>query len=352
MSKEVEVTGIKMTASVPENIQVSLGAGTNGTAGLTGASFVEANDGSTRTLTVTTPSVADGTTDWTNTVAISDYYTFGRLTPATSKDGNDIFFTSDATRAGRALLQDTYDANQKALTGKSYAAFVQADTAATSKYQAWTEPNDVTGASMTTTTKGATTNVTIADIDKTGGGYYVDIPVWFRTSITGAENENVQLAVIATITPKKTGATADAVTTPDLYLAARCALIPSGGSAVGAIMDSTTKYYHTEEGAVDSVNGYAPASAYTVNAATDNSTAPTWVQVDPVTQATTAAINDGIAGDGEAVVLVPKSTSTSGEYGSAAAYTLRVWLEGEDVNCWDETAAQDFQIDLRFIRKS
>ncbi|MEE5994151.1 MAG: hypothetical protein V3G42_13100 [Oscillospiraceae bacterium] len=336
MSKEVELTGIQMTASVPENLQISLGKGTNGTK--LDATFT-ATSGS-RSLVVTTPDVSSTTTDWVNSVVLSDYYTFGRLTPATSIDGNAIYFTKDATAAGRRLLQDTYDANTKALTGNSYAAFTKADTGAVasgSQYLGTIGVNDAKG-----TSKGSGTT----DADKTGGGYYIDVPVWFRTSIVGTGN--VELAVKATITAKKNGSgtAGDSV----LYNAARCALLKDGTTSVGAIMNSGTYYYHTGSGTVATGSGAAPSAASTINDVNTNSAVPTWASVDPVAQVTT--ITDGIAdGSAEKVVEVPKA-STEGDFGSAQKYILRVWLEGEDVNCWDETAAQDFQIDLQFVRKS
>ena len=123
-------------------------------------------------------------------------------------------------------------------------------------------------------------------------------------------------------------------------------MIPSSGDSVGAIMDSTTKYYHKikdTDGAELVAAGVEPASAVTVKGA-NTSAAATWEAVDPVVQAT---VTDGYAAAGDKVVRVPVAT-TEGSYGAATPYTLRVWLEG--VNCWDETAAQDFQIDLKFTR--
>lgn len=339
MSKEVDVTGIQMTASVPENIQISLGAGTG--VALSSASFAEVS-GTSRTLTVSDPVGTAGSTDWTNTVDISGHYTFGHLTPATSKNGAHIYFTQDAEAAGVKLPEDM-TAAEKAASGKSVATFAQADTAATSVLQGWAEPNDTFGVSM---------GDTYTAKDKNGGGYYIDIPVWFRTSIYGASG-NVNMAVIATFYPgTENDGTATPVanaSVPDLYKAARVALIDSTGASVGAIMDSSTKYYHNST-KTQSTAGYSAADAYTIDAATAaNATANTWAAVDAVTQATAVDASTGLATGGEAVVAIPKST-TDGAYSSGVKYTLRVWLDGEDINCWDQTAGQDFRIDLRFIR--
>lgn len=346
MSKEVEVTGIKMTASVPENIQVSLGAGTNSSSGLTGATFAEVA-GTSRTLTVSNPSGEANSTDWSNTVDVAAHYTFGRLTPATSINGAHIYFTPDAQAMGVKLPEDL-SASEKVASGKYAATFTQAD-ASNSVNQAWAEPNDELNTSMgdTFTTK-----------DKTGGGYYIDIPVWFRTSIKEdnsglTTDKKINLAVKATITPGRNATTGEALetTTPDIYKAARCAFIDSTGGTVGAIMDMTTKYYHNSTQA-QSTAGYAPAEAYTINGTGTTgegiATKNTWAAVDPVTQATGTDAS-GLATGGEYIIQIPINETTN-NYSAGEKYTLRIWLEGEDINCWDETAAQDFQIDLRLIR--
>jgi hypothetical protein len=38
----------------------------------------------------------------------------------------------------------------------------------------------------------------------------------------------------------------------------------------------------------------------------------------------------------------------SGEYGTPTQLYIRVWLEGEDEDCWNETAGQDWSINLKF----
>jgi hypothetical protein len=318
MSKEVELTGIQMTASVPADLQISLGAGTNSGSGLTSASWTQ----STRTLSVTAPSEAQNTVDWTNSIAVNEHYVFGRLSPATSVDGSTIYYTTDATGVGKTIKDDSNSPS-------SGVATFAAATAGTNRGVA--DPSR-TAAS--------------AEVDKTGGAYYIDIPVWFRTSVHADSASNVNLGVIASFSDP-----GDANGTPSIVKAARVALLDSTGASAGAIMDSTTKYYHNKAHTASSDTGYAAATtdgdnaAYTINAATSAS-ANSWGKVDPVVQATVA---DGLATAGDAVVVVPKATGDA-NYGDAVQYTLRVWLDGEDINCWNESAGQDWQIDLRFIR--
>ena len=89
MSREVSVTGIKMTASVPEGIEVSLGYGmiqngalTVDTTNATNATRIKAPTNNSADLTIDK--------DWTNSVAVSDFYQFGYLVPASSINGTQM----------------------------------------------------------------------------------------------------------------------------------------------------------------------------------------------------------------------------------------------------------------------
>jgi hypothetical protein len=179
MSREVSVTGIQMTASVPEDLQISAGLNMH-TGTLTTAN----------TNTNATKVSAPGDDDWSNTVRISDYYKFGYILPASSDTGNDIFFTPNANMAGKSVTVD--------------ATFTQADT--------------TVGANMTSFGVGSTYASYTAEAGTKG--YYIDIPVWFRTSSKTAQN----LKVIATIGD---GPTAGG----DLYKAARVAILGTDSAA-------------------------------------------------------------------------------------------------------------------------
>ncbi|MEE3450412.1 MAG: hypothetical protein VZR27_06900 [Acutalibacteraceae bacterium] len=91
MSREVEVQNIKLTATTPEDIQISLGKiGSNATTASTSESYTLA--GSTGVLVNTSyvvdapreESTANDELDWSNTADISKYYQFGKLIPASS----------------------------------------------------------------------------------------------------------------------------------------------------------------------------------------------------------------------------------------------------------------------------
>ena len=93
MSKEVEITGIQMIATVPETVELSLGYGQNGgvLTGITGTDGIEL---------VKAPANSSTSLDWSNSVAFYDFYTAPKLEPASSINGTSIFTTDDANGVG------------------------------------------------------------------------------------------------------------------------------------------------------------------------------------------------------------------------------------------------------------
>lgn len=328
MSREVEVTGIKMTATAPTNIELSFGSGTNNpTSGLAGT-----------VGEITAPSVDRDTTDWANTLDFSQYYKAGKITPASSTDGVYIFQTPDATIQGKTVSDE--------------ASFTQAT---------------FNTANLVKLVNGSAYNST----EPTDTGYFIEFPIWFRTNTydgTSGSPENVNLALRATITQR----TADENDTTDkLYHAVRVAVIQAsantagsniGTTSPGVLMDTTADYYDryyktTSTGhsvlsdLSDEIDDQAvyKAGKLGMNYTADKTTYVnnTYGKVDRFVQNTTLD-SDGYATNGEVVVTIPKGTGT--EYGTAVKYYVRVWIEGEDKSCWNATANQDFNVDLRFIR--
>ena len=108
MSREVYVENIQMTATVPEDLQISLGnlakndhsaiaVESDGIslANSTGVLLGDADDG------LATAPV--NSWDWSNSADISAYYEFGKLMPASSRDGAVVYYTADATGTGRTV---------------------------------------------------------------------------------------------------------------------------------------------------------------------------------------------------------------------------------------------------------
>lgn len=314
MSKEVEITGIQMTATVPETIELSLGLGQNsGTL----------TSGSAAGGIVSAPLNSDTSTDWTNSVAFYNYYAVPKMTPASSINGATILTTNDANGVGK-----TVDATGSAIAGtKGTITLVNAKT---------TAPNS-----------------------ETGRADYIDFPVWIRTTQTS----NVSLSVRAKVTD---GENTSAVATPNsgdmLYKAARVSILKSAdGTATPATSDgviipfaddtaqTSAKYY---------VSGKALGTAGTLGT---QGSGTAYGDVDAVTQNTTSGM---ATPDGDAIITVPGkgqtvatnytggSTNSSSNYGESVCVIVRVWLEGEDKDCWNATAGQDFQIALEFAKKT
>ncbi|MGN0677205.1 MAG: hypothetical protein ACI4K5_05615, partial [Ruminococcus sp.] len=112
MSREVEVNNIRMTATTPEDIQISLGTiGTNNSTAETdekGKSLANSSGVLVKDTDKTNADNGDVKAptnfwDWSNSADISAYYDFGRLMPASSCDGKEIFFTPDASGVGKTV---------------------------------------------------------------------------------------------------------------------------------------------------------------------------------------------------------------------------------------------------------
>ena len=428
MSREVEVKGIKMTATVPEDLQISLG--TIGTAADTpetsesGKSLVNSNgvlvektsgSGASNGL-VMEPT---HTWDWSNSADISSYYAFGRLIPASSTTGEKIFYTPDANGVGQTVaLNGSYYLANNALftraTADTSSAAVTADATGTNvaraTLHAFTAEND--GAADTWTDAAATGDYTQAANWTTTNddGYYVDIPIWIRTS----SNANVNLSVDGYVLPGTNWTGNKTETELELYRAVRVALIDGTADTIdnteaGAPAVDTTNIIPLKD-AWKKKDGHTASTTY---APTDiSAVADPWLKtltsiVDSVNiskrsalpSELTGAVADYAAGatgqkfggvsaaanspsdpdaDGNATTyagtygnftcLTPTSdaastptvvpstvatiagSGTSANYGTAKKLIIRVWLDGEDGECWNDNAGQDWAISLKFSK--
>ena len=294
MSREVEVTGIKLTATTPQTIEISLGQAPEGT--VTIADKTEAK----------APTNKDEDTSlWSNKAATSSVYaTFGKLIPASSTDGTSLYYTTKAKENGKSVD----------ISGEN--AFTKANE---TNNAGWTFQN---GGASSETEKTLT-----ADTD--GEGYYLDIPVWFRTTNV----EAVELGVDVTV---KDPNEEDNNTKGDLYKATRVAILDenktaaNGGVFLGAETDVDTGYYKKK--AVKAATGSSEGEYYgTVTTATEVIESNGKVTNKATDVATVTGVGTGKTG-----------------YGTPTKYYIRVWLEGEDVNCWNANAGQSFTVDLKF----
>lgn len=368
MSREVEVQNIKMTATVPEDIQLSLGVlGSNySTAATDGSVSLAANSGYLVNLTQNATNANDGTVTaptgdnnnsyyWSNTADISHYYTFGKLIPASSATGQDVYFTPDANGVGKTV-KDSANFYQAAAGTTKYKADVTSSTYSTSATgdQAMATAHAVTGSTDKWGDKDTASNGYNAAsewLETNDDGYYVDIPIWFRTSsMSGAE-----LKVSAYVIPQgATTATAAGENDRDLYKAVRVAILNADGTARSNI--------------IPVANGLG--NDYKVAASPYSGTSIVDVYGDKLNMGNGSAVTNGVAnatGDlsstniysaytaytaNASVATLAAPTVSNGvkteEYGAATQVWVRVWLEGEDVDCWNDNAGQDWSINLKF----
>lgn len=279
MSREVEVTGIKLTATTPQTIEISLGQATT-----------------SNTLTHGVEATAPNSDDmWTHTAATgSVYQDFGKLIPVSSVDGFNMFYTEKATENGKKVSDVPNP-------------FTKAETAV--------------GWEFKEGGKSAETGAVVNAAENDGSGYYLDIPVWFRTTSTDAVTLGLEVEIKNSI---------DDDTKSVLYKAARVAILPETKSAQKVFSETGAKYY--KDGKAVATAGATLAASY-----------------GDVSAATEATVTGGKVTNPDAATQVATVTASTGTgYGGAVKYYIRVWLEGEDEACWNANAGQDFVINLKF----
>jgi hypothetical protein len=338
MSREVEVQNIQLVATTPEDIQISLGA-------IGSSSDANSLAKSTGYLTVSEGAVAKPATnyDWSNVADISHYYSFGKLIPASSDTGASIFFTPDANGVGKTLKTGARFFTAVAGTTKTAESAVGGTGANTLNATSHVNVASDTWAAGTTAgtdyTKALGWNITKDD------GYYVDIPVWFRTSST----QGAQLSVVAAVYDNTTTpayGTDDAATadSKELYKAVRVVVLNADGSVA-----TTNNTIPVKDGGAGATSG-----TYTGNSILDwyNRTSQTGAISAVASQGATSATYSAVTAmtDGTPVIDLTASAQkgTGTEYGTEKQYIIRVWLEGEDPDCYNETAGQDWSISLKF----
>lgn len=264
MSREVEVTGIKLTATTPQTIEISLGQATT-----------------SNTLTHGVEATAPNSDDmWTHTAATgSVYQDFGKLIPVSSVDGFNMFYTEKATENGKKVSDVPNP-------------FTKAETAV--------------GWEFKEGGKSAETGAVVNAAENDGSGYYLDIPVWFRTTSTDAVTLGLEVEIKNS---------SDDDTKSVLYKAARVAILPETKSAQKVFSETGAKYY--KDGKAVATAGATLAASY-----------------GDVSAATEATVTGGKVTNPDAATQVATVTASTGTgYGGAVKYYIRVWLEGEDEAC-------------------
>ncbi len=373
-----------MTATVPEDIQISLGtiyksadtASDNESFALnksTGWLLADSNGVATAPRGVTVGAdnaitvAANDELDWSNTADISAYYSFGKLIPASSTSGQNVYYTPDADGVGKTVKTGAAF-YQAAAGGTAYKAGTNAatnitdDTSAKATSHIFSTTEKTAAATHTwaarsdSNTKGYKTATDYANTND--DGYYIDIPVWLRTSSTEAQN------IFVTGYVKKGSGTTDSDTDDVLYQSVRVAILDGGTYGAGS---------GSGESAVAGVNGCvllkdgATSATYPTNklTATGATGATSILDSDNYNTRQTTPLTSGVyalnatTGDNMWAAITQNdgddsvctlAAGTGQEYGVSSKLIIRVWLEGEDGDCWNENAGQDWDISLKFMK--
>lgn len=371
MSREVEVKNISMTATTPEDVQISLGHLTDPTGGYVDNTGLLKNSAGTAGAdngTAVEPlagNTDEAMLDWSNSIEITEYYRLGKIIPASSTTGANIWFTPNATGVGKTV--DGSATYYQATNGKTGIAESTVRTGSTD--------------ALASTLHAITTETAASDVWNTGAdgdsyvvstgwnhtnndGYYVDIPVWLRTSSTAG----VTLSLDAYVIPKTIDFdtnSEDAVNNyNDLYKAARVAIIPDVADTatdanvetqVNKLVDLKNGFNESTHanldngftGTADIVNFYGRDIATGLELASQQGTYDAAAGAALANyDAASKANNTGVM-----VNLTASANKGTGQgYGAAKKYYIRVWLEGEDPECWNANAGQDFTISLKFSK--
>lgn len=309
MNKDAQVTGLEMTATAGGSIEISLGQ-------LDSTGLPTVAEGS---RTVSAPKMDNNS--WRSVIAVSDYYSkINKIKPASSIDASDLYYVDDQSvyAGGRAVDDKT--------------AIAKADA-----------NNEVPF-----TVRKTGDDEGIATVDDTNNGYYLDVPVWIRTSKSSIQT--VTCDVIITDN-------GESIKGSDLTKAVRVAIVPLSASKDGAVKATGDSPAITEAASYtadkDNITVYAlDQKNYTTNSAigetkTANSgkystaikeiTYDNQTAMDSVPDPTTAKTK----------VVFDLAGAKEDTY-SVQGFVVRVWLEGESQYCNDATAAQDWNIQLDF----
>lgn len=213
MNKEVEMTGLSMSATVGSGMEISLAC-------------VDAS-GNVEAPTGAHPEDTEDEKGWKSSVVVGQYYgDIGKLRPASSVDGKKFYDATDASNGGK--------------TASTYKE-IDLNDSANNYNMAKIELRSTLDSNATPT---ITSNGTV--------GYYVDIPVYLRTNKAGTDENPIYCKM--KIQNKDSG---------ELYKAVRVAFIPTSGNA-SQIFGVDDTYYNG--GAADSESTRA---AVTVEKSTD-----------------------------------------------------------------------------------
>ena len=326
---KVSGTNMSVTVRLPDSVKISLGQ-KNGDY-LVGYDIAPVSE-----------------SDWVEQIDVGSLYSFGRLIPASSKDGKYILFTPDSNGNGRGLEAGYkfYVATGKADNGnktdgdlKLYHVYHNNSEAfATGEPQGDLDKLMATPHVLTSESDAwGAYRQSSAWYDTNDDGYYVDIPIWLKTNLT-SEDDVLPLKVEGFVEKGKTG---DA-----LYKSVRVAIIKSDkepavsnqliplkadSSSGNSILDSYNYTVYRDQN--DTITDANLVGRSVTTEPWDGSVEPT------SSYQTYEAYNNTTA-------LIELPVADGSEWGTTVKYYIRIWIDGEDEQCYDPTAGQDWIIHL------
>lgn len=217
MNKEVQMTGLNMTATVGEGMEISLAC-------------VNAKDKITAP-TAEHPGDTEDEKGWKSAVVVDEYYSsIGKFKPASSTTGVKLFDALNSSDAGRKA----------------------------SKFTDITSADKVKATLRDTITAG--TEITV---DEDNSGYYVDIPVYLRTNKSGTGSEDIYYKMV--ISPLDKDGKASTAEADTLYKAVRVAFMEPDGSKnlAGTQIFAVDNEYYESGKAVSAAETKSPVTVNT-----------------------------------------------------------------------------------------
>jgi hypothetical protein len=257
------------------------------------------------------------------------------MIPASSTTGANIYFTPNANGVGKTVATDAkyYDA------AVALAAQTEDKDSATTKYNTTVHAKTATDDTWSTKTYKAGTGWNTTNDD----GYYIDVPVWLRTS----SEKGASLSVQAYVKPKTSTQTLNA-TNEALYRAVRVAILSDAGASLTNIIPVADGW--------DIANKKLKDHPFDLGTGDANSIVNYYTgRVDDITNGAVKSEGTGANATTYAAATMYNKTGvitlgagSEGKYGTETKVIVRIWLEGEDPDCWNDTAGQDWSINLKF----
>lgn len=289
MNKEVKMTGLAMSATTGESMEIALASVSD--SGAISAPAAGSHPG-------------DDDKGWKSAVVVGDYYAkIGKLRPASSVDGKNLYDATDASDGGQKadnFVQITLDTSDTPEAQKKMAALELKREI----------PNESNAAAISSDGR---------------VGYYVDIPVYLRTNKMASDADTT--GTIYCKLKIKDNTTGGSSANKDLYKSVRVAFVPidTGSGSTVKIFGVNSDYYNAGQ----AVNGTSSKGAVTVT-------------MEYVTDGEAFTAGDGV----DSGLKIPYATAEN-KYGHLD-FMVRVWIEGESEFCKDATAGQSWNIDLAF----